>query len=220
MDVKIENSWKEALKDEFEKPYFASLCDFVRQEYKTNTIYPPASLIFNAFNLCPMDKIKVVIIGQDPYHEPGQAHGLCFSVNDGVKFPPSLQNIYKEIASEYNQPMPQSGNLTRWAEQGVLLLNATLTVRAHLAASHQGKGWETFTDNVIKEVNDRCQNVVFLLWGSYAQKKEAYIDKSKHCVLKAAHPSPLSAYRGFFGCNHFILANNYLRKCGKEEIVW
>ncbi|MBR6076974.1 MAG: uracil-DNA glycosylase [Paludibacteraceae bacterium] len=220
MDVKIENSWKEALKDEFEKPYFAALCDFVRQEYKTNTIYPPASLIFNAFNLCPMDKIKVVIIGQDPYHEPGQAHGLCFSVNDGVKFPPSLQNIYKEIASEYNQPMPQSGNLTRWAEQGVLLLNATLTVRAHLAASHQGKGWETFTDNVIKEVNDRCQNVVFLLWGSYAQKKEAYIDKSKHCVLKAAHPSPLSAYRGFFGCNHFILANNYLRKCGKEEIVW
>lgn len=220
MDVKIENSWKVALKDEFEKPYFASLCDFVRQEYKTSTIYPPASLIFNAFNLCPMDKIKVVIIGQDPYHEPGQAHGLCFSVNDGVKFPPSLQNIYKEIASEYNQPMPQSGNLTRWAEQGVLLLNATLTVRAHLAASHQGKGWETFTDNVIKEVNDRCQNVVFLLWGSYAQKKEAYIDKSKHCVLKAAHPSPLSAYRGFFGCNHFILANNYLRKCGKEEIVW
>ena len=220
MDVKIENSWKEALKDEFEKPYFASLCDFVRQEYKTSTIYPPASLIFNAFNLCPMDKIKVVIIGQDPYHEPGQAHGLCFSVNDGVKFPPSLQNIYKEIASEYNQPMPQSGNLTRWAEQGVLLLNATLTVRAHLAASHQGKGWETFTDNVIKEVNDRCQNVVFLLWGSYAQKKEAYIDKSKHCVLKAAHPSPLSAYRGFFGCNHFVLANNYLRKCGKEEIVW
>ena len=220
MDVKIENSWKEALKNEFEKPYFASLCDFVRQEYKTSTIYPPASLIFNAFNLCPMDKIKVVIIGQDPYHEPGQAHGLCFSVNDGVKFPPSLQNIYKEIASEYNQPMPQSGNLTRWAEQGVLLLNATLTVRAHLAASHQGKGWETFTDNVIKEVNDRCQNVVFLLWGSYAQKKEAYIDKSKHCVLKAAHPSPLSAYRGFFGCNHFVLANNYLRKCGKEEIVW
>lgn len=220
MDVKIENSWKEALKNEFEKPYFASLCDFVRQEYKTNTIYPPASLIFNAFNLCPIDKIKVVIIGQDPYHEPGQAHGLCFSVNDGVKFPPSLQNIYKEIASEYNQPMPQSGNLTRWAEQGVLLLNATLTVRAHLAASHQGKGWETFTDNVIKEVNDKCQNVVFLLWGSYAQKKEAYIDKSKHCVLKAAHPSPLSAYRGFFGCNHFILANNYLRKCGKEEIVW
>ncbi len=220
MDVKIENSWKEALKNEFEKPYFAALCDFVRQEYKTSTIYPPASLIFNAFNLCPMDKIKVVIIGQDPYHEPGQAHGLCFSVNDGVKFPPSLQNIYKEIASEYNQPMPQSGNLTRWAEQGVLLLNATLTVRAHLAASHQGKGWETFTDNVIKEVNDRCQNVVFLLWGSYAQKKEAYIDKSKHCVLKAAHPSPLSAYRGFFGCNHFILANNYLRKCGKEEIVW
>ena len=213
MDVKIENSWKEALKNEFEKPYFASLCDFVRQEYKTSTIYPPASLIFNAFNLCPMDKIKVVIIGQDPYHEPGQAHGLCFSVNDGVKFPPSLQNIYKEIASEYNQPMPQSGNLTRWAEQGVLLLNATLTVRAHLVASHQGKGWETFTDNVIKEVNDRCQNIVFLLWGSYAQKKEAYIDKSKHCVLKAAHPSPLSAYRGFFGCNHFILANNYLRKC-------
>lgn len=220
MDVRIEESWKEALKDEFEKPYFATLCDFVRQEYKNGTVYPPAGLIFNAFNLCPINKIKVVIIGQDPYHEPGQAHGLCFSVNDGIKYPPSLQNIYKEIASEYNQPMPQSGNLTRWAEQGVLLLNATLTVREHLAGSHQGKGWETFTDNVIKEVNSRCENVVFLLWGSYAQKKEAYIDKSKHCILKAAHPSPLSAYRGFFGCNHFILANNYLRKSGKEEIIW
>ena len=220
MDVKIENSWKEALKDEFEKPYFATLCEFVRQEYKSFTIYPPAGLIFNAFNLCPIDKIKVVIIGQDPYHEPGQAHGLCFSVNDGIKYPPSLQNIYKEIASEYNQPMPQSGNLTRWAEQGVLLLNATLTVREHAAGSHQGKGWETFTDNVIKEVNKRCEGVVFLLWGSYAQKKEMFIDKAKHCVLKSAHPSPLSAYRGFFGCNHFVMANEYLRKNGKEEIVW
>ncbi|MBO7338387.1 MAG: uracil-DNA glycosylase [Paludibacteraceae bacterium] len=220
MDVKIENSWKEALKDEFEKPYFATLCEFVRQEYKSFTIYPPAGLIFNAFNLCPIDKIKVVIIGQDPYHEPGQAHGLCFSVNDGIKYPPSLQNIYKEIASEYNQPMPQSGNLTRWAEQGVLLLNATLTVREHAAGSHQGKGWETFTDNVIKEVNKRCEGVVFLLWGSYAQKKEMFIDKAKHCVLKSAHPSPLSAYRGFFGCNHFVMANEYLRKNGKEEIIW
>ena len=220
MDVKIENSWKEALKDEFEKPYFATLCEFVRQEYKSFTIYPPAGLIFNAFNLCPIDKIKVVIIGQDPYHEPGQAHGLCFSVNDGIKYPPSLQNIYKEIASEYNQPMPQSGNLTRWAEQGVLLLNATLTVREHAAGSHQGKGWETFTDNVIKEVNKRCEGVVFLLWGSYAQKKEMFIDKAKVCVLKSAHPSPLSAYRGFFGCNHFVMANEYLRKNGKEEIVW
>ena len=220
MDVKIENSWKEALKDEFEKPYFATLCEFVRQEYKSFTIYPPAGLIFNAFNLCPIDKIKVVIIGQDPYHEPGQAHGLCFSVNDGIKYPPSLQNIYKEIASEYNQPMPQSGNLTRWAEQGVLLLNATLTVREHAAGSHQGKGWETFTDNVIKEVNKRCEGVVFLLWGSYAQKKEMFIDKAKHCVLKSAHPSPLSAYIGFFGCNHFVMANEYLRKNGKEEIIW
>ena len=216
MDVKIENSWKEALKDEFEKPYLATLCEFVRQEYKSFTIYPPAGLIFNAFNLCPIDKIKVVIIGQDPYHEPGQAHGLCFSVNDGIKYPPSLQNIYKEIASEYNQPMPQSGNLTRWAEQGVLLLNATLTVREHAAGSHQGKGWETFTDNV----NKRCEGVVFLLWGSYAQKKEMFIDKAKHCVLKSAHPSPLSAYRGFFGCNHFVMANEYLRKNGKEEIIW
>ncbi|MBP5743158.1 MAG: uracil-DNA glycosylase [Paludibacteraceae bacterium] len=220
MDVKIENSWKEALKDEFEKPYFATLCEFVRQEYKSFTIYPPAGLIFNAFNLCPIDKIKVVIIGQDPYHEPGQAHGLCFSVNDGIKYPPSLQNIYKEIASEYNQPMPQSGNLTRWAEQGVLLLNATLTVREHAAGSHQWKGWETFTDNVIKEVNKRCEGVVFLLWGSYAQKKEMFIDKAKVCVLKSAHPSPLSAYRGFFGCNHFVMANEYLRKNGKEEIIW
>ena len=220
MSVKIEPSWNERLRDEFAAPYFRQLVDFVHAEYRQGVCYPPGRQIFNAFNLCPFDKVKVVILGQDPYHEEGQAEGLCFSVAGGVAFPPSLQNIFKEIADDLGRPVPASGSLRRWAEQGVLLLNATLTVRAHLAASHQGKGWETFTDNVIKEVNDRCQNVVFLLWGSYAQKKEAYIDKSKHCVLKAAHPSPLSAYRGFFGCNHFILANNYLRKCGKEEIVW
>lgn len=220
MDVKIENSWKEALKDEFEKPYFASLCDFVRQEYKTSTIYPPASLIFNAFNLCPMDKIKVVIIGQDPYHEPGQAHGLCFSVNDGVKFPPSLQNIYKEIASEYNQPMPQSGNLTRWAEQGVLLLNATLTVEAHKAGSHQGKGWEELTDAAIAALNNEREHLVFMLWGSYAQRKGQFIDRRKHLVLQTSHPSPLSVYRGFDGCGHFSAANNYLIKNGLPPINW
>ena len=220
MDVRIESSWKNILQSEFDKPYFSSLCEFVRQEYKTQVIYPPAKLIFNAFNLCPVDKVKVVIIGQDPYHEPSQAQGLCFSVNDGIALPPSLVNIYKELSAEYQTEAPESGNLTRWSEQGVLLLNATLTVRAHQAGSHQGKGWETFTDAVISQVNDICDNVVFLLWGSYAQRKEPMIDKRKHLVLKSAHPSPLSAYRGFFGNNHFKLANEFLIQHGKQPVSW
>lgn len=220
MDVKIEASWKEALQGEFEKEYFGALTEFVRNEYKTSKTFPPASLIFNAFDQCPFEKVKVVIIGQDPYHGDGQAHGLCFSVNDGIAFPPSLLNIFKEIDRDLGKPMPSSGNLTRWAQQGVLLLNATLTVQAHTAGSHQGKGWEQFTDAVIKTLAENTEHVVFLLWGSYAQKKGAVIDPKKHLVLKSVHPSPLSAYRGFIGNNHFSLANKYLKDHGKEEIVW
>ena len=220
MDVKIEPSWKAVLADEFEKPYFSLLTSFVRKEYQTKQVFPPASLIFNAFNLCPFDKVKVVIIGQDPYHEVGQAHGLCFSVNDGVKFPPSLVNIFKEIERDYGKPMPQSGNLVRWANQGVFLLNATLTVCQGLAGSHQNKGWEEFTDRVIKEISDRKEHVVFLLWGSYAQRKGLVIDEKKHLVLKAVHPSPLSAYRGFIGCGHFRKANDYLTQHGETPIEW
>ncbi len=220
MDVKIESSWKEVMADEFEKPYFSLLTSFVRKEYQTKQIFPPASLIFNAFNLCPFDKVKVVIIGQDPYHEVGQAHGLCFSVNDGVKFPPSLVNIFKEIERDYGKPMPQSGNLVRWANQGVFLLNATLTVCQGAAGSHQNKGWEEFTDRVIKEISDRKEHVVFLLWGSYAQRKGLVIDEKKHLVLKAVHPSPLSAYRGFIGCGHFRKANEYLTQHGETPIEW
>ena len=220
MDVQIEQSWKQHLAPEFEKPYFVKLTKFVRQEYRTTTCYPPGKLIFNAFNLCPYDKAKVVIIGQDPYHGPGQAHGLCFSVNDGVPFPPSLQNIFKEIQTDLGTPVPQSGNLTRWAEQGVLLLNATLTVRAHQAGSHQGKGWEEFTDAVIRRLNDEREHIVFMLWGAYAQKKGAFIDRTRHCVLTAPHPSPLSADRGFFGCKHFSKANAYFRSKGLAEIEW
>lgn len=220
MDVKIESSWKAVLQAEFDKEYFETLTAFVRNEYKTQKIFPPASLIFNAFDQCPFDKVKVVIIGQDPYHGDGQAHGLCFSVNDGVQFPPSLINIFKEIERDLAKPMPQSGNLTRWAQQGVLLLNATLTVQAHTAGSHQGKGWERFTDAVIKTLAERTEHVVFLLWGSYAQKKGEVIDPKKHLVLKSVHPSPLSAYRGFIGNNHFSLANKYLKDHGKEEINW
>jgi uracil-DNA glycosylase len=220
MDVKIEPSWKAVLADEFEKPYFSLLTSFVRKEYQTKQIFPPASLIFNAFNLCPFDKVKVVIIGQDPYHEVGQAHGLCFSVNDGVKFPPSLVNIFKEIERDYGKPMPQSGNLVRWANQGVFLLNATLTVCQGAAGSHQNKGWEEFTDRVIKEISDRKEHVVFLLWGSYAQRKGLVIDEKKHLVLKAVHPSPLSAYRGFIGCGHFRKANDYLTQHGETPIEW
>ncbi|WP_462360615.1 uracil-DNA glycosylase [Paraprevotella clara] len=220
MDVQIEPSWKQHLAPEFEKPYFVKLTNFVRQEYRTTTCYPPGKLIFNAFNLCPYDKAKVVIIGQDPYHGPGQAHGLCFSVNDGVPFPPSLQNIFKEIQTDLGTPVPQSGNLTRWAEQGVLLLNATLTVRAHQAGSHQRQGWEEFTDAAIKALAERREHLVFILWGSYAQKKGAFIDRSRHLVLASAHPSPLSAFHGFFGNRHFSLANAYLEQHGETPINW
>lgn len=220
MNVQIENSWKERLADEFEKPYFKELTDFVRQEYKTQLCYPPGGLIFNAFNLCPFDQVKVVIIGQDPYHGPGQAHGLCFSVNDGIPFPPSLQNIFKEIQADLGKEVPVSGNLTRWAEQGVLLLNATLTVRAHQAASHQRHGWEEFTDAVIRKLSQERDHLVFILWGAYAQKKGAVIDRERHLVLTSAHPSPLSAYHGFFGNKHFSLTNAYLEQYGKTPINW
>ena len=220
MKVKIEESWEKVLQPDFDKPYFKELTDFVRSEYAATTIYPPASLIFNAFNLCPFDKVKVVIIGQDPYHGPGQAHGLCFSVNDGIQFPPSLQNIFKEIKSDLDIPLPTSGNLTRWAEQGVLLLNATLTVRAHNAGSHQKKGWETFTDSVIRILAEQKENLVFILWGAYAQKKGAFIDKNRHLVLSSAHPSPLSAYNGFFGNHHFSLTNKWLTEHNLKAIDW
>lgn len=220
MQVKIEKSWQEVLQTEFDKPYFENLVGFVKQEYASNTIFPPAGQIFNAFNTCPFNNVKVVILGQDPYHGPGQAHGLCFSVNDGVQFPPSLQNIFKEITSDLGIPAPKTGNLTRWAEQGVLLLNATLTVRASQAGSHQGKGWEEFTDAVIKIISEKAENVVFILWGSYAIKKKALIDASKHCILTAPHPSPLSSYRGFFGCKHFSQTNTYLASKGKTPIEW
>ena len=220
MNVQIEESWKEALMPEFSKDYFIRLTDFVRKEYHETTVYPPGKLIFNAFNLCPFDKVKVVIIGQDPYLGPGQAHGLCFSVNDGIQPPPSLVNIFKEISSDLGKPVPQSGNLTRWAEQGVLLLNATLTVRAHQAGSHQRRGWEEFTDAVIRKLAEEKSNLVFILWGAYAQKKGAFIDRNKHLVLTSVHPSPLSAHNGFFGNHHFSLANDYLVKHGKTAIDW
>ncbi|MBO5749342.1 MAG: uracil-DNA glycosylase [Bacteroidaceae bacterium] len=220
LDVKIEQSWKALLQEEFDKPYFAELTEFVRAEYKSYRIYPPGSQIFNAFNLCPFDKVKVVIIGQDPYHGPGQAHGLCFSVNDGVPFPPSLRNIFKEINADTGAPIPQSGNLTRWATQGVLLLNATLTVREHSAGSHQRRGWETFTDSVIRIISEQKSNVVFILWGAYAQSKASLIDSSRHLVLRSVHPSPLSAHAGFFGNHHFSLANDYLVRNGLTSIDW
>ena len=220
MDVQIEQSWKQHLAPEFEKPYFVKLTKFVRQEYRTTTCYPPGKLIFNAFNLCPYDKAKVVIIGQDPYHGPGQAHGLCFSVNDGVPFPPSLQNIFKEIQTDLGTPVPQSGNLTRWAEQGVLLLNATLTVRAHQAGSHQRQGWEEFTDAAIRVLNEQDRPMVFMLWGRPAQMKRSMLNNPKHLILEAPHPSPLSAYRGFFGCKHFSKTNEFLVANGLEPIDW
>jgi uracil-DNA glycosylase len=220
MDVRIEQTWKVVLHEEFEKDYFKGLTGFVRNEYKTKLTFPPAPLIFNAFDQCPFDRVKVVIIGQDPYHGDGQAHGLCFSVNDGVALPPSLLNIFKEIERDLGKPDPASGNLTRWAQQGVLLLNATLTVQAHMAGSHQGKGWETFTDAVIHKLATEKEHLVFMLWGSYAQKKGAFIDPNRHLVLKSVHPSPLSAYRGFIGNNHFSLTNRYLREKGNEEINW
>jgi uracil-DNA glycosylase len=220
MDVKIEPLWKLKLKDEFDKEYFIKLSEFVKNEYKSNTIYPPGSLIFNAFNLCPFEKVKAVIVGQDPYHGQGQAHGLCFSVRDGITFPPSLINIFKEIGSDLNISRPKSGNLERWASQGVLLLNATLTVRADQAGSHQKKGWEEFTDSVIRSLNEEKQNLVFFLWGAYAQKKCESIDRSRHLVLESVHPSPLSASRGFFGNKHFSRCNTYLIENGIEPINW
>ncbi len=220
MNVDIEPSWRRQLQTEFDKPYFAELAAFVRREYATRTVFPPARLIFNAFNQCPFTSVKVVLIGQDPYHERGQAQGLCFSVADGVPFPPSLVNIFKEIETDTGTPVPQSGDLTRWARQGVLLINATLTVREHEAGSHQRHGWEEFTDAVIRILSERKDNLVFILWGSYAQGKAQLIDSGRHCILRSAHPSPLSAYRGFFGNRHFSLTNSYLRDHGKEEIVW
>ena len=220
MDVKIEESWKEVLGTEFEKPYFAQLTEFVRNEYSAGTVYPPAKLIFNAFDHCPFDKVKVVIIGQDPYHGAGQANGLCFSVNKGIAMPPSLVNIFKEIAADTGKPMPTDGDLTRWSDQGVLLLNATLTVRAGNAGSHQRRGWEEFTDAAIRILAEKRENLVFILWGSYAQRKGAFIDRNKHLVLTSPHPSPLSAYAGFFGNHHFTLTNDFLVKNGKEPIDW
>ena len=220
MDVRIETSWKQRLAAEFEKDYFIKLTEFVRSEYMRTTIYPPAKLIFNAFDHCPFDKVKVVIIGQDPYHGPGQAHGLCFSVNEGVPNPPSLQNIFKEIQSDLGTPIPPHGDLTRWANQGVLLLNATLTVQAHQAGSHQRRGWETFTDAAIRILAEEREHIVFILWGAYVQKKGAFIDRNKHLVLTSAHPSPLSAYNGFFGNKHFSRANEYLKMHGETGIDW
>ncbi len=220
MDVKIEQSWKQVLQPEFDKPYFADLIAFVKSEYRSYKVYPPGPLIFNAFNSCPFNQVKVVLIGQDPYHEPGQAHGLCFSVNDGVPFPPSLMNIFTELKADLGVPIPVTGNLSRWATQGVLLLNATLTVREHQAGSHQKHGWEQFTDSVISTLSRQREHLVFILWGSYAQSKAQLIDGSRHCILRSAHPSPLSAYRGFFGNHHFSLTNDYLIKNGKEPIKW
>jgi uracil-DNA glycosylase len=222
MEVKIEASWKAVLADEFEKPYFGQLIEFIKSEKNQgNTVYPPGPEIFAAFDHCPFDKVKIVIIGQDPYHGPRQANGLCFSVRDGIPFPPSLTNIFREIQEDLGKPMPKTGNLERWADQGVLLLNATLTVRKGEAASHQGKGWETFTDAVITKISDQKQHVVFLLWGGFAKKKGSSIDRSKHCVLEAGHPSPLSANKGhWFGNKHFSKANDYLDGVGKPKIDW
>ena len=221
IDVKIEESWKQHIGEEFGKPYFAQLSAFVHDEYSKYRCFPPGKLIFNAFDLCPFDKVKVVIIGQDPYHDIGQAHGLSFSVNDGIVFPPSLQNIFKEIENDLGTPLPATGNLTRWAQQGVLLLNATLTVRAHQAGSHQHKGWETFTDAAIKALNQDRQHLVFILWGGYARSKAQLIDATRHCILQSVHPSPLSANRGgWFGNHHFSRANAYLVQHGETPIVW
>ena len=221
MNVKIEPSWHDHLQSEFLQPYFAQLTDFVRHEYATQTCYPPGKLIFNAFNICPFDKVKVVIIGQDPYHEPGQAQGLSFSVAPGIPFPPSLQNIFKEIQLDLGKPIPPTGDLTRWAEQGVLLLNATLTVRAHQAASHQRRGWETFTDAAIRAISAGKDHVVFILWGGYVRSKASFIDRSKHLILESVHPSPLSANRGgWFGNHHFSRCNQWLVEHGEQPIEW
>ncbi len=221
MNVSIHQSWKEVLQEEFSKPYFEQLVLFVKREYSENICYPKGQQIFSAFNHCPLPEVKVVIIGQDPYHGEGQANGLCFSVHDGIPHPPSLVNIFRELNTDLGVPYPLSGNLERWASQGVLLLNATLTVRANSAGSHQKQGWETFTDAVIKAVSAHCNHVVFMLWGSYAKEKAKLIDPAKHCILTAGHPSPLSANRGYwFGNKHFSQANAYLKANGKNEIIW
>lgn len=220
MDVRISESWKPLLGEEFGKPYFADLAAFVRQEYMGTRVYPRAANIFRALDKCPFDRLKVVVIGQDPYHGEGQANGLCFSVDDGVAFPPSLRNIFAEVASDTGAPIPVSGNLDRWAEQGVLLLNAVLTVRAHQAASHAGKGWELFTDAVVKAIAERREGVVYMLWGNYAQNKASFVDPARNCILKSVHPSPLSAHRGFMGCRHFSQANEYLLSRGQTPINW
>ncbi len=220
MDVKMSPSWKSRLELEFVKPYLTYLTGFVKSEYQSHIIYPPGKEIFRAFDFCEFDEVKVVIIGQDPYHGEGQANGLCFSVREGVKQPPSLVNIFKEIASDLNKPIPVSGDLERWATQGVLLLNATLTVRAATPGSHQNKGWEEFTDAVIQTISELRKNVVFILWGAYAQKKGKIIDRNKHFVLASPHPSPFSAYSGFFGNKHFSKTNTYLREKGIREIEW
>ena len=221
MKVDIETHWKKILKGEFQKPYFQNLAEFVKDEYQQYTCYPQGKDIFKAFDLCPLPKVKVVIIGQDPYHGYGQAHGLCFSVPDGVSKPPSLENIFKALQQDTGKEIPESGNLSSWAEQGVLLLNATLTVRAHQAGSHQGQGWESFTNTVISLLSEHSKHVVFMLWGGFAKRKSTLIDKQKHLVLTSGHPSPLSANRGYwFGHHHFSEANQYLKKCGKSEIDW
>lgn len=220
MDVKIAESWKEVLEDEFQKGYFTDLAAFVRAEYTRARVFPQGRNIFRAFDKCSFDDLRVVIIGQDPYHGVGQANGLCFSVNDGVEFPPSLQNIFKEVHDDTGAPIPMSGNLDRWAEQGVLLLNAVLTVRAHEAASHAGMGWERFTDAVVRAVAERKTGVVYMLWGSYAQKKASFVDPTNNLILRSVHPSPLSVYRGFFGSHHFSRANEYLLSLGKSPITW
>jgi len=220
MEVKIHLSWKKLLKTEFEKEYFLKLIDFVKYEYTSNVIYPPGPLIFNAFNQTPLDQVKVVILGQDPYHGQGQAHGLAFSVQDGVPLPPSLKNIFKEIKTDLGIDLPSSGNLTRWAEQGVFLLNSVLTVKQSTPGSHSKKGWETFTDSVIKVLSENKEHLVFLLWGNYAISKESLIDEEKHLILKSPHPSPFSADRGFFGCKHFSKTNVYLNKNNISTINW
>ena len=219
-EVRMAEDWKAVIGEEFSKPYFEELISFVKQEYATTQVFPAGRNIFRAFDKCPFDKVKVVIIGQDPYHGDGQANGLCFSVNEGVPFPPSLKNIFKEVYDDVGTPIPTSGELDRWAEQGVLLLNSVLTVKAHNAASHAGRGWERFTDAVVRAIAERSEGVVYMLWGSYAQRKGQFIDRRRHLVLTAVHPSPLSAYRGFIGCGHFSQANAYLQQHGQTPINW
>ena len=220
MAIRVEEGWREALADQWEAPYFGELARFVHDEYRNGTVYPPASQVFAAFDACPFEDVRVVILGQDPYHGPGQANGLCFSVNPGVRMPPSLVNIFREVSDDTGAPFPADGNLDRWARQGVLLLNATLTVREHLAGSHQRRGWETFTDAAIKALSDRREHIVFLLWGSYAISKRGLVDETRHLVLTSPHPSPLSAHRGFFGNHHFSRANRYLSLHGLQPVKW